>query len=114
MSSDIRLDLLWNVNDYIRLGSIPWTFFAYPTSIAVEHGLPPDVEACKLLATIQANGIQVAIWVNKTAKDTTYFACPYEARHKLHTLIEDLEFSKAIEKDFCRQHSDRLFRGTQA
>lgn len=105
----IKFDLLFDANEYRRSGVCPWTFFAYPTSGAVERGLPPDVEACELLGHLQSRDIDVAIWVNGIAEDTTYFACRKEDIQRLHSVLQELEDKGIIEKDFCRKRSDRLF-----
>ena len=110
MKSDgIRFDLLFDADEYHRSGFCPWTFFAYPTSLAVERGLPPDNEACKLLANLQDRQINIAIWVNGIAEDTTYFACRKEDIERLHDALQELEASGTIEKDFCGKRSERLF-----
>jgi hypothetical protein len=68
-------DMRFNAEEYYRSGDCPWTFFAYPTILADDRGLPPDDEARELLAHLQNRGLEVAIWVNGIANDTTYFAC---------------------------------------
>ena len=105
----IKFDLLFDANEYHRSGECPWTFFAYPNSVAVERGLPPDVEACELLGHIQSRDIDVAIWVNGIAEDTTYFACRKEDIQRLHSVLQELEDSGIIDKDFCSKRSERLF-----
>ena len=105
----IRFDLLFDADEYYRSGFCPWTFFAFPTSLAVERGLPPDDEACELLALLQGREIDVAIWVNGIAEDTTYFACRKEDIQRLHDAIQELDASGIIEKDLCSKRSERLF-----
>jgi hypothetical protein len=109
----IRFDLLFDADEYHRLGFCPWTFFAYPTSLADEKGLPPDNEACGLLARLQERGIDVAIWVNGVAEDTTYFACRKEDIQRLHDAIQELEDSGQIEKGFCNERTERLFAASE-
>ena len=53
--------------------------------------------------------MDVAIWVNGIAEDTTYFACRKEDIQRLHDTLQDLEASGVIEKDFCGNCSARLF-----
>lgn len=108
-SHEIRFDLLFDADKYFRSGVCPWTFFAYPTSIALERGLPPDSDACRLLAHIQSFGIAVAIWINGIGENTTYFACRKEDRERLNDTLQDLEASGVIEKGFLGDRSDRLF-----
>ena len=105
----IKFDLLFDADAYYRSGLCPWTFFAYPTSLAVERGLPPDHDACELIAHIQNREIDVAIWVNGIAEDTTYFACRKEDIQRLHDVLQELEGTGMIEKDFCSKRSVRLF-----
>ena len=105
----LRFDLLFDADEYHRSGFCPWTFFAYPTSLAVGRGLPPDNEACELLALLQGRGIDVAIWVNGIAEDTTYFACRNEDIERLNHAIQELEDSGMIEKNFCSKRSEHLF-----
>ncbi len=40
----IRFNLLFDADADYQSGNCPWTFFAYPTSLAVERGLPPDLD----------------------------------------------------------------------
>jgi len=105
----IKFELLFDADEYHQSGFCPWTFFAYPTSLAVERGLPPDTEACELLALIQNRKIDVAIWKNAIADDTTYFACRQEDIQRLRDAIQELEDSGLIENDFCSKRSERLF-----
>ena len=89
----------------------PWTFFAYPTSLALPNGLPPDSEACQLLGEIQSRGVYVAIWVSEATENTTYFACNHEDRERLDEILKELESAEHLEQDFLAQHSERLFSG---
>lgn len=105
----IRFDLLFDASEHWRSGQCPWTFFAYPTSLADDRGLPPNDDACRLLATLQDHGIDVAIWSNGPTEDTTYFACRQEDLQRLHEVLLELEACGLIEKDFLRNRSERLF-----
>jgi hypothetical protein len=110
MNTDfVNLDLLFDADEYRRSGHCPWTFFAYPTTIAVDHGLPPDEDACQLLGEVQARGIEVAIWVDGIADNTTYFACKKDDIQRLHDALEELENSDSFGKDFCAKRSEELF-----
>ena len=60
-TASVKFELLFDADEYRRSGNFPWTFFAYPTSLAVEKGLPPDADACRLLCDLQAREIDVAI-----------------------------------------------------
>ena len=107
--SPIRFELLFDAEEYYRSGICPWTFFAYPTSMADERGLPPDDEACNFLARLQECGINVAIWVSGIAEDTTCFACRKEDIQRLNDVIRELENSGEIKRRFCTERSERLF-----
>ena len=116
MSTDsVNLELLFDADEYHRTEHCPWTFFAYPTTLAVDNGLPPDNDACRFLAEIQACGIDVAIWVNGIAENTTYFACKKDDIERLNDLVKELE-STSFGKNFCVDRSEVLFarleRGT--
>ena len=105
----IRFDLLFDANEYHQSGYCPSTFFAYPTTLADERGLPPDNEACEILARLQSRGIDVAMWGSEIAKDTTYFACRREDIQRLHAAIKGFEESGMIAKGFCSELTERLF-----
>jgi len=109
----IRFDLLFDADEYHRSGSCPWTFFAYPTSMADEQGLPPDKDACDFLARIQERGIDVAIWVSGIAEDTTYFACRKDDIQRLNRVIQELEDSGGIGSGFCNETTERLFAASE-
>jgi hypothetical protein len=109
----IQFDLLFDADEYHRSGYCPWTFFAYPTSLADKRGLPPDNEACDFLGYLQERGIHVAIWINGISKDTTYFACRKEDIPRLNDAIRELEDSGEIEKGFCNERAERLFAAAE-
>ena len=110
MSSDcIHLDQLFDADEYWRSGGCPWTFFAYPTSLAGSRGLPPDDEACRFLAAIQARGIDVAIWVREIAENTTYFACRRDDIQRLQDAVRELEDGEQFAEDFCAKRTEELF-----
>ena len=81
--------------------------------MADEQGLPPDDDACDFLACLQERGIDVAIWVNGIAEDTTYFACRKEDIDRLNDVIQELEDSGEIEKGFCNRRTERLFSASE-
>ena len=110
MNTDfVKLDLLFDADQYQRSGGCPWTFFAYPTSLAVEHGLPPDDEACRFLGEIQVRGIDVAIWVNGIADNTTYFACRGDDIQRLRDVVNELETAEWFGEKFSTKRSEKLF-----
>jgi len=104
-----EFESLFNAGEYYRSGRCPWTFFAYPTKLADDRGLPPDDEACGLLTLLQRRGIDVAVWTNGIVNDTTYFACRQEDVHRLQDALRQLETRGIIESDFCLARSERLF-----
>ena len=106
--NSVDFDALFDADEYHRSGHCPWTFFAYPTTLAVERGLPPDNDACRLFAEVQARGIPVAIWVNAIAENTTYFACKRDDIERLNDLIIELESTK-FGMNFCAERSEALF-----
>jgi hypothetical protein len=108
-SHSIRFDMLFDADEYHRTVNWPWTFFSYPTSLADGHGLPPDREACELLALVQQRGIDVAIWVSQIVENTTYFACRIDDRQKLGDVLNELQSSGTIDANFCSIRSERLF-----
>ncbi len=109
MSNDsVKLDLLFDADEYQRSGECPWTFFAYPTSLAVDHGFPPDDDACRFLAAIQAHGIEVAVWIYGS-NNTTYFACKRNDIQRLRKAVEELETVDSFGESFCAIRSEELF-----
>ena len=108
-SDFVNLDLLFDADEYLRSGPCPWTFFAYPTTAANDNGLPSDVDACRLLGEIQARGIDVAIWVNGIADNTTYFCCRKDDVQRLNDALNELEKPQAFGEDFCKKRSEKLF-----
>lgn len=100
---------LWDVDAYWRSGNCPWTFFAFPSALADEHGLPADDDAIRLLGELARRGIQVGIWANAVPENTFYFACPKEDIQCLNEAIAELERNGAIEKGFCGKRSEHLF-----
>ena len=110
MNADtVRFEMLFDADEYFRSGHCPWTFFAYPTTLADDRGLPPDADACDLMARLQQRGIDVAVWINGMANNTTYFACRKEDINRLSNALQELEDQGMIEKNFCLNRTERLF-----
>ena len=101
--------MLFDADEYYRSGQCPWTFFAYPTSLADAQGLPPDKAACELLFCLKKRGIDVVTWGSGPVPNTTYFACRNEDRQRLSDLLHELQSSGIIGPDFCRIRTERLF-----
>lgn len=102
-------EMFFDPHEYRRSGGCPWTFFAYPTSLADDHGLPPDDEACQMLGHLRKRGIAVGVWVSDFGNDTTYFVCRKEGIHRLIEALQELEKEGVIDKDFCVARTERLF-----
>ena len=110
MDSDlIQFELLFDAEEYHRSGNCPWTFFAYPTSLAADRHLPPDADACHLLTTLQKRGICVAVWVSGICENTTFFACRKEDIQKLNGALKEIEVCGMNGMDFCITRSQELF-----
>ena len=105
----IRFDLLFDAEEYYRSENCPWTFFAYPTSLSVERGLPPDIDACHLLAKLQKRGISVAVWVSSISENTTFFACKREDIQTLTDALKEIDVCGMNGRDFCTDLSEKLF-----
>ena len=108
-SNSIQFELLFDAEEYHRSGNCPWTFFAYPISFAEDRDLPPDEDACHLLAMLQKRGIRVAVWVSSISEDTTFFACRMEDRQKLDAALNEIDVRGINGKDFCISKSEKLF-----
>ena len=108
-SNSIQFELLFDAEEYHRSGNCPWTFFAYPISFAEDRDLPPDEDACHLLAMLQERGICVAVWVSGICENTTFFACRMEDIQKLNGALKEIEVCGMNGKDFCITRSQELF-----
>jgi len=108
-SNSIDFDLLFDADEYFRTEYSPWTFFAYPTSLAVEKGLPPDEPACQMLGEIQSRGIEVAIWINGIGNDTNYFCYKKHDIHRLMDALSELEASDRFGENYLSKRCDELF-----
>ena len=108
-SNSIRFDLLFDAEEYHRLGICPWTFFAYPTSLSIDRGLPPDFDACQLLTMLQNRGISVAVWVSSFSENTTFFACKMEDIGRLNNALKGIDICGMSGIDFCIDRSEKLF-----
>ena len=99
----------FDADAYWKAGNFPWTFFAFPRVFADDAGLPPDDDAKRLLAVLQAQGIPAGTWVNTPIEDTAFFACPKEAIKRLHDALSTLEEQGEFEKGFCANRTEYLF-----
>ena len=112
----IQFEKLFDADALNASGECPWTFFAYPKSLALANGLPPDAEVCELFGKIQSSGIDVAIWVSGLSENTTHFACRYEDRHRLQEIVNVLESDPRFAENSLTERSEALFakagRGT--
>lgn len=91
--AELDVDLLFDADAYCRVhGARLWTFFAYPTAVAGDHGLPPHADAIRLLAIAQSVGIEVTVWAPGFGPPpTSCFACKPESMRRLNALMELLE-----------------------
>lgn len=108
----VDLGQLFDAVEYYRHGSKPWTFFAYPTSLANPDGLPPDDDAVRFLGDIQKSGIEVALWKSPFGDNTTWFACKSKDIEKLKALTADMQTESAYGEDFLFKRSEQLFART--
>ncbi len=108
-SDSIQFELLFDAETYHRSGKCPWTFFAYPTSLATDRDLPPDEDACHLLAKIQKRGIRVAVWVSRISENTTFFACRMEDIQRVKDALTEIDVGEQRATDFFINRSKELF-----
>src|SRR5690348_17212365 len=88
----VDISALWDVDAHHRAGGkLPWSFFAYPKTLADEQGLPPDAEAVRYLWALHRAGVRVGIDKSPYMPDDIFFACPIEESQRLQAAIEDLE-----------------------
>jgi hypothetical protein len=107
----LDLTQLWNAEAYWNSGRCPWTIFAYPALLADQQLLPRDEESVRYLRALVAAGAQVGIW-RCSANDTVYFACSFEEKERVASIVNELEREGAFPKHFARDHCEHLFRLT--
>lgn len=105
----INFDLLFDASEYFDSGMMPWTFLSYPTSLAVDRGLPPDQDVWELIGHLQKRGIAVAIWINGAGNGVTYCACRKEDIQRLSDVVQELEETGEIQKGFCCEAAEQLY-----
>ena len=94
---------------YAKSDRCPWTFFAFPRSLADQDGLPRDPDARGLLGAVRDLGVPAAVWVNAATPSTVYYACPYESRDALDDALVTLAAQGSWESGSISQLSERLF-----
>lgn len=99
----------FDADAYARSGRCPWTFFAFPRSLANENGWPRDDAVGHLLAAVQNRGVPAGVWVSSVTPGTIYYACPYECRAALDEALLSLAAQYRWEAGFLSRWSDRLF-----
>ena len=77
-------------HDY-EAGVCPWTFFAFPASLARKDGLPLDDRVVQRIQELQQRGIHVGLWRNSPVQGTHYLACPVEQKDLLDLVLNELE-----------------------
>ncbi len=99
----------FDADAYATSGRCPWTFFAFPRSLADQDGLPRDPDARGLLAAVRDLGVPAAVWVSAATPGTVYYACPYESRDALDNALLTLAKQGRWESGSVSQLSERLF-----
>jgi hypothetical protein len=99
---------LWNADAYWQSGHCPWTVFAYPASLADDRRLPRDSESARYLAALIAAGAKIGVWYFP-ANETVYFACPFEERDRIQSIVNEFERRGTFPKNFARDHCEDLF-----
>jgi hypothetical protein len=99
----------FDADAYAESGRCPWTFFAFPRSLADQDGLPRDPDARSLLAAIRDLGVPASAWVNAATPGTIYYACPYESRDALDDALLTLAAKGRWGAGSLSQLSERLF-----
>ncbi|MFM2096835.1 MAG: hypothetical protein RIS70_3959 [Planctomycetota bacterium] len=99
----------FDADAYAASGRCPWTFFAFPRSLADQDGLPRDPDARSLLAAIRDLGVPASAWVNAATPGTVYYACPYESRDALDDALLTLAARWRWGAGSLSQLSERLF-----
>jgi hypothetical protein len=112
----LKRDDFFDPEAYWQSGNVPWSFFAFPTCMADEDGLPPDDDARAFLAMLQSAGIHVGVWANTPSQNgLSLFVCPKDDIELFHRVTEHLQFAGASATAFCIQRSqDLIERGKQS
>lgn len=105
----MNLISLFDADAYYTAGNCPWTFFAFPSRLADDMGIPIDDAARRLLQELLRRGIRVGTWRNSPVKDTCYFACPKEEIERVNHAVNELEELGVFEKGFCTSRTEYLF-----
>lgn len=106
-SGPIDLNALIDLDSLYANGACHWTFFAFPTSMVNEHGVPSDIDAQRYIAA----GVPVGIWRNTPVDGTAYAAVTRETIPQLHLAIESLT---QFHDSFAAELSERLFHESSA
>ncbi|MFN4907145.1 MAG: hypothetical protein ACOVQH_10105 [Burkholderiaceae bacterium] len=99
----------FDADAYAASGHCPWTFFAFPRSLADQDGLPRNPDARSLLAAIRDLGIPASAWVNAISPSTNFYACPYESRDALADALLTLAAQGRWGVGSLSQLSEQLF-----
>ena len=99
---------MFDADDYFRSGWMPWTFFAFAAASAEADGMPPDAEARRYLACVQAAGIRAGVWRKTPVKGTCYFGCHKDDIEALTAEVARLEDGVNFAKGFGRDRSVKL------
>jgi hypothetical protein len=83
--------IFWDANAYWSSGEgCPWTFFAYSRKLADADGLPPDEQACQILALLHSRGLRVGPFTNSPVERVAYLACHKDDIASVTALIREL------------------------
>lgn len=56
-----------------------------------------------------AHGLHVGVWEHPSIQGTTYFACPYGDRDRVHRVIHELEQQGTFTIGFASRRAEYLF-----
>jgi hypothetical protein len=103
----IRLEELIDAQALLARGEHPWSFLAFPPSLANEDGVPADAEAQEYIGAVQSEGVPVGVWVNTPTTDAYAFVGPTHI-HALHDVLKSFRESGRFPEDYAKKLSDRL------
>ena len=104
----LEIDNRFDADEYFRSGRHPWTFFAFPTAIADELGLPPNPTARRVLALVSQR-LPIALWRHPNEPSVTYFASRSEDRILLHEVLDELVATGVMDDRYLERLANELF-----
>jgi hypothetical protein len=109
-SGPIDLDQLFDPQPLYERGECPYSFFAFPLSIANQHGVPNDQQAQEYIAAVQADGVPVGIWLATPVEGTAYAVVRPGDIELLHRTIEQLADTRRFSNTFAAELCEKLFQ----